>query len=138
MRDGFAKARKEHSKIVHGHFVSHLANMFVVGKIATVEHDVFISVTAADGYYELVTVFVEPMDMSNVSLEIINKGIAEKGKVAIYDIYFDTGMSEIKSEIEGLNWLSFNTTSNILNKYMDVFNNRPGQDLRVCCFGIEQ
>ena len=98
MRDGFAKARKEHTKIVHGHFVSHLANMFVVGKIAQPEYDVYISVAAADGYYELVTVFVEPMDMNNVSLEIINEGIAEKGKVAIYDIYFDTGMSEIKSE----------------------------------------
>ena len=98
MRDGFAKGRNEHSKIVHGHFVSHLANKYVVGKIATAEHDIFISVAAADGYYELVTVLAEPMEMNNVSLNVINEGIAEKGKIAIYDIYFDIGKSEVKSE----------------------------------------
>lgn len=98
MRDGFAKARKEHTPIVHGHFVSYLANKYVVGKIATPEHDVFISVAAADGYYELVTVVAEPMDMDNVSLKMMNEGIAQKGKIAIYDIYFDVGKSEVKSE----------------------------------------
>ncbi|MGM0668004.1 MAG: OmpA family protein [Bacteroidota bacterium] len=98
MTDGFARARKEHPKIVHGHFVSYLANKFVAGKIATAEHDIFISVAAADGYYELVTVIAEPMDMNNVSLEIMNEGIADKGKIAIYDIYFDTAKSEVKSE----------------------------------------
>jgi outer membrane protein OmpA-like peptidoglycan-associated protein len=98
MRDGFAKARMEHTKIVHGHFVSHLANKYVVGKIATTENDIFISVAAADGYYELVTVIAEPMDMDKVSLEVLNDGIADKGKIAIYDIYFDSGKSEVKSE----------------------------------------
>lgn len=96
MRDGFARARKEHSKIVHGHFVSHLANKYVVGKISTTEHDILISVAAADGYYELVTVIAEPMNMDNVSLKVMNEGIADKGKIAIYDIYFDIGKSEVK------------------------------------------
>ncbi|MFO7575252.1 MAG: OmpA family protein [Bacteroidales bacterium] len=98
MRDGFAKARKEKTKIVHGHFISYLANKYVVGKIATTEHDILISVAAADGYYELVTVIAEPMDMDNVSLTVMNEGIAEKGKIAIYDIYFDMGKSEVKNE----------------------------------------
>jgi OmpA-OmpF porin, OOP family len=98
MRDGFAKGRKEHTKIVHGHFVSHLANKYVVGKIATTENDIFISVAAADGYYEVVTVIAEPMDMDNVTLSVLNEGIADKGKIAIYDIYFDTGKSEVKNE----------------------------------------
>jgi outer membrane protein OmpA-like peptidoglycan-associated protein len=98
IREGFAKARKKHSKIVHGHFVSHLANQYVVGKISTKEHDIIVSVAAADGYYELVTVVVEPMDMNKVSLNVLNDGIAANGKVAIYDIYFDTGKSEVKNE----------------------------------------
>lgn len=98
MRDGFAKARKKHPKIVHGHFVSHLANKFVVGKIATTENDIFISVAAADGYYELVTVIAEPMAMDNVSLKMMNEGIAENGRIAIYDIFFDIGKSEVKTE----------------------------------------
>lgn len=98
MRDGFAKARREHTKLVHGHFVSHLANKYVAGKIATAENDIFISVAAADGYYELVTVIAEPMDMDNVTLNVLNESIADKGKIAIYDIYFDTGKSEVKNE----------------------------------------
>lgn len=98
MRDGFAKARMKHTPIVHGHFVSHLADKYVVGKIATPEHDIFISIAAADGYYELVTIVAEPMDMNNVSLKMMNEGIAKKGKIAIYDIYFDIGKSEVKSE----------------------------------------
>lgn len=98
MRDGFARARREHPKVVHGHFVSHLANKYVAGKLKTPRHDIFISVAAADGYYELVTVIAEPMDMSNVSLKMMNEGISENGKIAIYDIYFDTAQSEVKSE----------------------------------------
>lgn len=98
MRDGFAKARIKHTKIVHGHFVSHLANKYVVGKISTAENDIYISVAAADGFYELVTVIAEPMAMDNVTLNVLNEGIANKGKIAIYDIYFDTGKSEVKNE----------------------------------------
>ncbi|MFP4018809.1 MAG: OmpA family protein [Bacteroidales bacterium] len=44
------------------------------------------------------TVEAEPMDMDMVTLDALNDGIAEKGRVAIYDIYFDTGKSEVKEE----------------------------------------
>ncbi len=98
MRDGFAKARIKHTKIVHGHFVSYLANKYVVGKISTAENDIYISVAAADGFYELVTVVAEPMKIDNVTLNVLNEGIADKGKIAIYDIYFDTGKSDVKNE----------------------------------------
>ncbi|MFP4447324.1 MAG: OmpA family protein [Bacteroidales bacterium] len=49
-------------------------------------------------YFTLVTVEAEPMDMDMVTLDALNDGIAEKGRVAIYDIYFDTGKSEVKEE----------------------------------------
>ena len=56
------------------------ANDCVVGKIATPAHDIFISVASAivEGktYYTLVTVIVEPMNMGNVTLNVLNEGIA--------------------------------------------------------------
>lgn len=119
IRDGFAKARMQHTKMVHGHFVSYLADKYLAGKIATPEHDIFISIAAADGYYELVTVVAEPMDMDNVSLKMINEGIAGKGKIAIYDIYFDIGKSEVKNESTNAlaiiaNYLKENTNKKFL------------------------
>lgn len=78
------------------------AQDYVVGKISTPEHDIYISVAAAiideATYYTIVTALAEPMDMDNVSLNVINEGIAKSGRVAIYDIYFDTGKSEVKDE----------------------------------------
>lgn len=78
------------------------AEDYVVGKISTPEHDIFISVAAAVfsnvTYYTIVTVLAEPMDMDNVTLNVLNEGIAKSGRVAIYDIYFDTGKSEVKNE----------------------------------------
>jgi len=78
------------------------ADDYVVGKIATPAADIYISVASAQidniTYYTLVTLVAEPMDMNNVTLNIVNEGLAKDGKVAIYDIYFDTGKSEIKEE----------------------------------------
>lgn len=78
------------------------AEDYVVGKVSTASNDIFISVAAANidnlTYYTLVTVLVKPMDLNNVTLNAINEGIAANGKLAIYDIYFDTGKSEVKSE----------------------------------------
>lgn len=76
------------------------AQDYVVGKVSTAEHDIYISVASAVveevTYYELVTVVAEPMDMGNVTLNVLNERIADKGRIAIYDIFFDTGKSEVK------------------------------------------
>lgn len=78
------------------------AKDYITGKISTAEVDFFIAVAAtrADDkvYFTLVTVEAEPMDMDMVTLDAINDGIAQKGRIAIYDIYFDTGKSEVKEE----------------------------------------
>lgn len=78
------------------------AQDYVSGKISTAENDIYISVAAAaiekETYYTLVTVLAEPMDMDNVTLNVLDEGIANEGKIAIYDIYFDTGKSEVKEE----------------------------------------
>ncbi len=103
MRDLFTKGRIKH----YGAPYSYLkfptaAKDYVVGKISTAENDIYISVAAAtiegNPYFTLVTVLAEPMDMDNVTLNVINEGIADKGKIAIYDIYFDIGKSEVKKE----------------------------------------
>lgn len=78
------------------------AEDYVVGKIATPAHDIFISVASAvvsdNTWYEIVTVLAEPMAMNNVTLNVVNDGIAQNGRVAIYDIYFDTGKAIVKDE----------------------------------------
>ena len=78
------------------------ANDYVAGKIATEKFDIYITLAAVkiedDVVYTLVTVESKPMDMNMVTLNILNDGIASKGKVAIYNIYFDTGKYEVKPE----------------------------------------
>ncbi|MDD4671946.1 MAG: OmpA family protein [Bacteroidales bacterium] len=96
-----------HGRVGHNHYehmqLPNYAKDYVVGKVSTASNDIFISVAAVaiDGpitYYELVTVVAEPMDMDNVTLNVLNDGIAASGRVAIYDIYFDIGKHEVKSE----------------------------------------
>lgn len=103
MRDLFSNARLK--PLERGWAYAELpdeAEDYVVGKLATPEHDIFISVASAvieeATYYTIVTAVAEPMDMDNVTLNILNEGIAQSGRVAIYDIYFDTGKSEVKNE----------------------------------------
>ena len=78
------------------------AKDYVCGKVSTAQGDVFISVAAAvfdnRTYYALVTVLAEAMDLDNVTLNLINQKIGQTGRVAIYDIFFDTNKAEIKKE----------------------------------------
>lgn len=97
----FAKGRLNHGAYSYLQLPNY-AQDYVAGKISTAENDIYISVAAAqidkNVYYTLVTVLAEPMDMDNVTLNVLNEGIAASGRVAIYDIYFDIGKSEVKSE----------------------------------------
>lgn len=101
MQDLFARGRKANAGYAYLQ-LPNFAEDYVAGKISTAENDIYLSVAAAvvEGktYYTLVTVLAEPMDMDNVTLNVLNEGIADKGKIAIYDIYFDTGKSEVKKE----------------------------------------
>ena len=101
MRDYFTKGSLAHNIYEDMRF-PHIAKDYVVGKVSTESNDIFISAAAGViekiTYFTLVTVVAEPMDMNNVSLNVLNDGIAASGKVAIYDIYFDIGKSEVKNE----------------------------------------
>ena len=48
--------------------------------------------------YSLITIETKPMDKGMISLENLDAGLVTKGHIAIYDIYFETGKSEIKGE----------------------------------------
>jgi OOP family OmpA-OmpF porin len=99
--DLFTKDRSDHGHNAYA-TLGIVAQNYVFGKTSTAKNDLYISVAAvvhnARTYYTIVTVLAEPMDMNKVTLNVLNDGIADKGKVAIYDIYFDTGKSEVKSE----------------------------------------
>ncbi|MFW5754654.1 MAG: OmpA family protein, partial [Marinilabiliaceae bacterium] len=81
---------------------------FLSGKISTAEGDVYVIVASGKGhwaanqddvtFYELVTLAAEPMDMDMVSLDVLEKGIAEKGRVPVYDIFFETGDWAVKDK----------------------------------------
>lgn len=101
MRKLFANGRLNHGAYSYLQLPNY-AQDYVAGKISTAENDIYISVAAAqiekNVYYTIVTLLAEPMDMNNVTLNVLSDGIAKSGRVAIYDIYFDTGKSEVKDE----------------------------------------
>ncbi len=49
-------------------------------------------------FYELITIEVEPMELGKVTMDALQQGLAAQGRVAIYNIYFDTGESTLKPE----------------------------------------
>ncbi len=81
---------------------------YLAGKLSTVDKDVYIIVAAGPGawaanednrtFYELITLEAEPMEMGMVTSADIGKGLSTLGRIAIYNIFFDTGQSEVKPE----------------------------------------
>ncbi|HMA60390.1 MAG TPA: OmpA family protein [Halanaerobiales bacterium] len=55
---------------------------------------------ADETYFEIVILELEGMEMDMVTMEYIKQGIEVDGRVAIYDIYFDTGESRVKADSE--------------------------------------
>jgi outer membrane protein OmpA-like peptidoglycan-associated protein len=66
----------------------------------TVDYYVCVVTAKVDGkvVYSLVTIKTKPMDKGMISLDNLDDGISTKGHIAVYDIHFDTGKSEIKGE----------------------------------------
>ncbi len=89
------------------HFPGEMSE-FLTGKITTPESEVYLLIASGIGhwaanqenltFFELATVAVEPMELGMVTIDALRRGIAEKGRLAIYNIYFDTGQSTVKEE----------------------------------------
>ncbi len=85
-----------------------LATEFLSGKFSTTDKDIYIMIAICRGarqalddkwtYYEIVTVETEPMAMGMVTAAAIGEGLSTLGRIPIYDIFFDTGQSEVKPE----------------------------------------
>ncbi len=95
------------------------AGKYFSGIIPTDTVDYYVCVVTAkvDGkvVYSLVTIETKPMDKGMISLENLDAGLVTKGHIAIYDIYFETGKSEIKGE----SYDALKTIAEYLNTHTD-------------------
>ena len=110
-KDVFGKNRLERglstSHFTHTAFPGEITE-YLAGKMSAGDKDVYVVVAAGPGawaasehtrtFFELVTLEAEPMDMGMVTAVAIGEGLAEQGRIAIYDILFDTGKAEVKAE----------------------------------------
>ncbi len=78
------------------------AGEYFSGKISGDEHDYYIAIALANVsgkiVYSLVTIQSKAMETGKVTLGNLEEGLMEKGHVAIYNIFFDTGKYDVKEE----------------------------------------
>lgn len=89
------------------------------GKIPTDTFDYYVFVVAGKVdqkvVYSLVTIKTKPMDKGMISFDNLDDGMSTKGHIAVYDIHFDTG----KSEIKGKSADALKTIAEYLNAHSD-------------------
>lgn len=109
--DIFQRNRREYglatSHMTHTHFPGNVTE-YLAAHVPAAGKDVYVIVAAGRGsrgpgeqtrtFFELVTLEAEPMEIGMVSVDAIREGLAVQGRIAIYDILFDTGKSEVKAE----------------------------------------
>ena len=104
---------------------------FMSGRISMADRDAYVIITAGRGeplareqdrtYYELITIELEPMELGMVTTESLQHGMETQGRVAIYNIYFDTGESEVKEDsFEALDIIAGFLRAHPENKYLVV------------------
>lgn len=81
---------------------------YLTGKLTTPDADVYLLLAAGRGhqaarqsditFFEIVTLKAEPMELGMVTMDAMREGIAERGRIAVYNIYFDTGQSTVRDE----------------------------------------
>lgn len=83
---------------------------YMVSKVAVDQTENYIIVAAGKGhwaasqdnltYFEIILLELEGMEMDMVTMAQLQEGMLVDGRVAIYDIFFDTGQSKVKAESE--------------------------------------
>ncbi len=81
---------------------------YLAGKIVGADKDIYILVAAGPGawaasqhnrtFFELITFEVQAMETGLVTAAEIGTGLTVNGKIALYNIFFDSGRSDVKSE----------------------------------------
>jgi OOP family OmpA-OmpF porin len=98
---------------------------YLSGKLSTTDKDVYVIIAVGHAgslqstYYEIITVETEPMEIGMVTAANIGEGLSTLGRIAIYDIFFDTGQSEVKPESANAlkaiaEYLNANETQNVV------------------------
>jgi outer membrane protein OmpA-like peptidoglycan-associated protein len=93
----------------HSYFPEKLSE-YLVSRATVNQVDNYIIVAAGKGhmaasqeedtYFEIIILELEAMEMDMVTMEYLESGIEAEGRVAVYDILFDTGEARIKAESE--------------------------------------
>ena len=76
---------------------------YLAGRISMADADVYVVVAAGEGFrgrpvFDLITLEAEPMLMDKVTMDMLAEGLSLHGRVAVYDIFFDTGSATVKTE----------------------------------------
>jgi OmpA-OmpF porin, OOP family len=81
---------------------------FLTARITSADKDYYLTIASGRGhsaarqadrtYFEIVTLEVESMDLGMVTMDALKEGIAAYGKAPVYNIHFETGSSEVRSE----------------------------------------
>lgn len=107
----FGQNRWDHglatSHLTHTRFPGNVSE-YLAALVPAPDKDVYVVLAAGRGsrgageqtrtYFELVTLKTEPMELGMVSVDAIRQGLAEQGRIAVYDILFATGASEVRAE----------------------------------------
>ncbi len=112
------------------HFPGEMSE-YLVGRVMTGESESYVIVAAGRGhwaanqsdntYYEIVTLDLEAMEMDMVTMEALQEGLAIQGRIAIYNIHFDTGESRVKAKsAEALNTIAEFLQEKASNRYLVV------------------
>lgn len=91
----------------HTSFPSEITE-YLVGRISSADKNIYIIVAAGPGawaasehnrtFYELITLEAKPMELGMITVAEIETGLFTHGRIAIYNIFFDTGKSDVKTE----------------------------------------
>jgi outer membrane protein OmpA-like peptidoglycan-associated protein len=110
--DYFERVRTNHglsnaNQLSHYHFPGEVSE-YLAGKLSTSDKEIYTIIAVGKGqkalglgdtiFYELITLEAEAMEMDMISIDSLEQGIEAAGRVAIYNIYFDTGEASIKED----------------------------------------
>ena len=103
LTDYLFRHRVNHTRNEHYMAFQRGVSEYLAGRISTASADVYVVIAAGEGFrgqpvFDLITLEVEPMLMDKVTMDMLAEGLALHGRVAVYDIFFDTGSATVKAE----------------------------------------
>lgn len=109
--DVFSQNRRNYglatSHLTHTGFPGRVTE-YLAARVSAADKDVYVVLAAGQGsrgsreqtrtFFELVTLKAEPMEMGMVTAADIETGLRTYGRIAVYNIFFDTGKSDVRAE----------------------------------------